>query len=152
MGGYFRRGWAVAVSGALTVTMMLTPAGPAGAQTTPGAPPGQDLAITVGDLDFVLRQIEIGELLEPLYQAAGEWERLLSVREGQLAHLESLEERIALYHRMAEDAEERLLDAPGFASPYRLGETNGLLTSQLRGLDLLGQLAELVLHVIDLSG
>lgn len=58
-----------------------------------------------------VRQIEIGELLEPLYQAAGEWERLLSVREGQLAHLESLEERIALYHRMAEDAEERLLDA-----------------------------------------
>lgn len=58
-----------------------------------------------------VRQVEIGELLEPLYQAAGEWERLLNVREGQLAHLESVEERIALFHRMAEDSEERLLDA-----------------------------------------
>jgi tetratricopeptide (TPR) repeat protein len=58
-----------------------------------------------------VRQVEIGELLEPLYQAAGEWERLLNVREGQLAHLESVEDRVALYHRMAEDAEERLLDA-----------------------------------------
>lgn len=58
-----------------------------------------------------VRQVEIGELLEPLYQAAGEWERLLNVREGQLAHLASVDERVALYHRMAEDAEERLLDA-----------------------------------------
>jgi len=47
---------------------------------------------------------------------------------------------------------DRLLDALGFAMPYRLVETNGLLTSEPNGLDLLGQLAELGLHVVDPSG
>ncbi len=58
-----------------------------------------------------VRQTEIGALLEPLYQASGEWEKLLDVREGELSHLEDVEERVALLHRMAEDAEERLIDA-----------------------------------------
>lgn len=47
---------------------------------------------------------------------------------------------------------DRLLDALGFATPYHLVETNGLLTSEPRGLDLLGQLAELGLDVVDPSG
>jgi tetratricopeptide (TPR) repeat protein len=56
------------------------------------------------------KQPEIAEILEPLYQSTGEWEKLIQVREAQLAHTEDPEERIALYHRIAEDAEERLLD------------------------------------------
>ncbi len=40
----------------------------------------------------------------------------------------------------------------GFATPYRLVETNGLLTSDPSGLDLLGQLAEVGLHVVYPSG
>lgn len=56
------------------------------------------------------KQPEIAEILEPLYQSTGEWEKLIRVREAQLAHTTDPEERIALYHRIAEDAEERLID------------------------------------------
>ena len=57
-----------------------------------------------------VRQVEIGEILEPLYQASAEWEKLLSVREGQLSNLTDLEARSALLHRMAEEAEQHLVD------------------------------------------
>jgi len=57
-----------------------------------------------------IEQVAIGEILEPIYQAAAEWEKLLSVREGQLSKIAELEERVAMYHRMAEEAEERLVD------------------------------------------
>ncbi len=55
-------------------------------------------------------QLEIAEVLEPLYQATGEWEKLLDVHEAQLAHTRASQERIAMYYRIIEDAEERLLD------------------------------------------
>ncbi len=58
-----------------------------------------------------VEQIQIGEILEPLYQSTGEWEKLLDVREGQLRQLEDPDERATMFQRMAEDAEERLLDA-----------------------------------------
>ncbi|MCH2108989.1 MAG: tetratricopeptide repeat protein [Polyangiaceae bacterium] len=64
-----------------------------------------------------VEQLKIAEVLEPLFQAAAEWEKLLNVREGQLAHLGELDERIALYQRMAEEAEERLAD-PEMAFGY----------------------------------
>ena len=57
------------------------------------------------------KQPEIGEILEPLYQATGEWEKLIRVREAQLAHATDPDQRLALYHRIGEDAEEKLLDA-----------------------------------------
>jgi tetratricopeptide (TPR) repeat protein len=57
-----------------------------------------------------VKQLEIGQILEPLYQANSEWERLIRVREAELAHTTDPAERVALYHRIAEDAEERLLD------------------------------------------
>ncbi len=57
-----------------------------------------------------IEQVQIGEILEPIYQAAAEWEKLLVVREGQLSKIEDSEDRIAMYHRMAEEAEERLVD------------------------------------------
>ncbi len=56
------------------------------------------------------KQLEIGEILEPLYQGSGEWEKLIRVREASLSHTTDPDERIALFHRIAEDAEERLLD------------------------------------------
>jgi len=57
-----------------------------------------------------VKRLEIGRILEPLYQASSEWEKLIRVREAELAHLTDVEERVQLYHRIAEDAEERLLD------------------------------------------
>jgi tetratricopeptide (TPR) repeat protein len=57
------------------------------------------------------KQQEIAEILEPLYQSTAEWEKLLRVREAELAHITDADQRVAMYHRIAEDAEERLLDA-----------------------------------------
>ena len=57
-----------------------------------------------------VEQIQIGEILEPIYQASAEWEKLLNVREGQLSKITDPEERIAQYHRMAVEAEEQLAD------------------------------------------
>src|SRR5205807_6147589 len=34
-----------------------------------------------------VNQMEIGEILEPLYQASGEWDKLVGVLEAELAHL-----------------------------------------------------------------
>ncbi|HVU04695.1 MAG TPA: tetratricopeptide repeat protein [Polyangiaceae bacterium] len=56
------------------------------------------------------KQLEIGQILEPLYQSAGEWEKLIRVHEAQLAAISEPEERIQMYYRIAEDAEERLMD------------------------------------------
>lgn len=53
----------------------------------------------------------IANILEPLYEAAGEWEALVDVHEAQLAALTASEERLALYLRLAEDYEDRLLDS-----------------------------------------
>jgi tetratricopeptide (TPR) repeat protein len=57
-----------------------------------------------------VKHLEIGQILEPLYQASSEWEKLIRVREAELAHTSDAHERVALFHRIAEDAEERLLD------------------------------------------
>jgi tetratricopeptide (TPR) repeat protein len=57
-----------------------------------------------------IKQLEIGEILEPLYQSTSEWEKLIRVREAELAHTSDPAQRIVMYHRIAEDAEERLLD------------------------------------------
>jgi lipopolysaccharide biosynthesis regulator YciM len=68
------------------------------------------LAALEGLFEAGVKQADIAEILEPLYQSAGEWEKLIKVREAQLAHTSDPEERIALLHRIAEDAEERLID------------------------------------------
>src|SRR5262249_55163482 len=57
-----------------------------------------------------VKRLEIGQILEPLYQSSSEWEKLIRVREAELAHTSDPEQRVALYHRIAEDAEERLID------------------------------------------
>ncbi len=56
------------------------------------------------------RCAEIGEILEPLYQAAGEWERLVQVELARLDATSDAGARLALFCRIAEDVEERLLD------------------------------------------
>ena len=56
-------------------------------------------------------QVEIAEIFEPLYQASGEWEKLLKVHEAQLAHLTDKADRLAMYYRVAELAEEKILDS-----------------------------------------
>lgn len=56
------------------------------------------------------KQLEVAEILEPLYQSTAEWEKLIRVHEAQLAHTQDADERMAMYYRIAEDAEERLMD------------------------------------------
>jgi tetratricopeptide (TPR) repeat protein len=55
-------------------------------------------------------QLEIGEVLEPLYRAGEEWERLHQIYEVQLARVTDLAERQTLLRRLAEIAEHKLVD------------------------------------------
>ncbi len=66
------------------------------------------------------KQLEIAEILEPLYRNAGEWEKLAAVYEAQLQHIpaEAPEERLAAHYRIAELQEEKLLDAIGTLGTY----------------------------------
>ncbi len=65
-----------------------------------------------------INQIEIGEILAPLYQASGDWEKLASVLEAELTHLTEPEARLAMYYRMAELHEERLISTEGALAVY----------------------------------
>lgn len=56
-----------------------------------------------------VHQLEIGEILEPLYQSAGEWEKLSNVYEAELGHKTEREDRLATYYRVAELREEQLI-------------------------------------------
>ena len=60
-----------------------------------------------------INQIEIGEILEPLYSASGEWEKLAGVLEAELTHLKEPDERLQMYYRLAELHEERLIALDG---------------------------------------
>ncbi|MCA9595363.1 MAG: tetratricopeptide repeat protein [Myxococcales bacterium] len=71
----------------------------------------ETLSALEGLFETGTKQQEIAEILEPLYQSTAEWEKLIRVREAQLAHTTDPELRATMYHRIAEDAEERLLDA-----------------------------------------
>jgi tetratricopeptide (TPR) repeat protein len=51
---------------------------------------------------------DIARVLGPLYEAGGEWERLVQVNEAMLTELDSADARLELYHRIASDHEERL--------------------------------------------
>ena len=68
-----------------------------------------------------VKQLEVAEILEPLYRNAGEWEKLGAVYEAQLQHIipvEGPDERLAAYYRIAELQEEKLLDAVGTLGTY----------------------------------
>jgi tetratricopeptide (TPR) repeat protein len=68
--------------------------------------------------DAGVKQLEIGATLEPLYQAAGEWENLGQVHRAQLVHTEDPEQRLGLFYRIAEDAEEHLMDSEAAFEVY----------------------------------
>ena len=65
-----------------------------------------------------IKQMEIGEILEPLYQASGDWEKLTRVLEAELAHLTEQADRLAMYYRLAELHEERLISLDGALGIY----------------------------------
>jgi tetratricopeptide (TPR) repeat protein len=58
------------------------------------------------------QQTEIAQILEPLYETAGEFEKLHRIYEVQLGTLTALPDRQAMQVRLAELAEGRLADAP----------------------------------------
>jgi tetratricopeptide (TPR) repeat protein len=55
-------------------------------------------------------QLEIADVLEPLYRQGQEWEKLAQIYEVQLARLTDAPERQALLRRLAEIAEQKLVD------------------------------------------
>ncbi len=57
-----------------------------------------------------VEQVKVCEILEPLYQSSAEWEKLLSVHEAQLSATQEPNDRLAMYYKLIEDAEERLGD------------------------------------------
>lgn len=56
------------------------------------------------------KQLEIGEVLEPLYRQFDQWEKLVNVYEAQLKTLKDPAERLAMYYRLAELHEDKLAD------------------------------------------
>src|SRR6202000_3187160 len=65
-----------------------------------------------------VNQREMGEILEPLYQSSGEWDKLVSVLEAELVHLAEPEARLGMYYRLAELCEERLVALDGALNFY----------------------------------
>lgn len=65
-----------------------------------------------------VRQMEIGEILEPLYQSSGDWEKLAGVLEAELAHLAAASDRLAMFYRLGELQEERLVAQDGALNVY----------------------------------
>jgi tetratricopeptide (TPR) repeat protein len=55
-------------------------------------------------------QLEIAEILEPLYRSGEEWEKLAQIYEVQLSRVTDLGERQGLLRRLAEIAEQKLVD------------------------------------------
>src|SRR5262249_20665641 len=65
-----------------------------------------------------IKQIEIGEILEPLYQSAGEWDKLTGVLEAELVQMSEPTDRQGMYYRLAELHEERLIALDGALTVY----------------------------------
>jgi golgin subfamily B member 1 len=55
-------------------------------------------------------QLEIADVLEPLYRSGEEWEKLAQIYEVQLSRIDVLGERQQLLRRLAEIAEQKLVD------------------------------------------
>jgi tetratricopeptide (TPR) repeat protein len=56
------------------------------------------------------KQLDVGEILEPLYRQFDQWDKLVKVYEAQLTQLKDAAERLAMYYRIAELHEEKLAD------------------------------------------
>lgn len=86
--------------------------------------------------------LRVGQVLEPLYQASGSWEKLLDVREGELSALKDPAERLELLLRMAEESEQQLIDVDrAFEILIRASQ---LAPSDERVIDELDRLAPVV--------
>ncbi len=59
-----------------------------------------------------VKQLEIAAILEPLYRAAEQWEKLVKIHEVQLARMTDGNERLGMLQRMAEICEHKLVDQP----------------------------------------
>ncbi len=66
-------------------------------------------------------QLEIAEILEPLYQANGEWESLRRVHEATLTGLTDPAERLAMHYRIGELCEDKLVDTAAAQDAYIRG-------------------------------
>src|SRR5581483_6548087 len=74
------------------------------------------------------KQLEIGEILEPLYRSNGDFDKLIKVFEAQLTHIPAQkpsedavggpEDRLAAYYRIAELHEEKLVDTAAALEVY----------------------------------
>ena len=71
-------------------------------------------AAALGALEMLFleghHEIEIASILEPLYLDAGEFEKLHKIYQVQLGKLADPADRVAMYQRLAELAEDKLLD------------------------------------------
>ena len=69
---------------------------------------------TLGALELMFldgqHELEIAGILEPLYESAGEFEKLHKIYEVQLGKLDDISERQVMYQRLAELAERQLYD------------------------------------------
>lgn len=63
--------------------------------------------------DAGTEQLQIAELLKPLYESAGEWDKLSEVRKAQLEHTREPADRLELFYKLAQDHEENLVDVEG---------------------------------------
>jgi tetratricopeptide (TPR) repeat protein len=122
---------------------------------------GETLMALEGLFESGTKQLEIAGILEPLYQSMAEWEKLLRVREAQLMHTQDPDERVGMYYRIAEDAEERLLDAALAFGVYvraikerPLDERTGDELERLAGMidDGWNQLANAYADVLSIEG
>jgi tetratricopeptide (TPR) repeat protein len=77
------------------------------------ADPGHSSALAALEMLFLEghHEMEIAQVVEPLYQTAGEFEKLHKIYQVQLGKLTDPHDRAAMYLRLAELAEDRLLDA-----------------------------------------
>jgi tetratricopeptide (TPR) repeat protein len=64
------------------------------------------------------KQLDIAEILEPIYRQAGEFEKLAAVYEAQLAHTTGEAERLQRYYTIAELQEDKLLDPVATLATY----------------------------------
>ena len=69
---------------------------------------------TLGALEMMFldgqHELEIGGILEPLYRDTSEWEKLHKIHEVQLSKLTELSDRMGMFQRLAELAEQNLYD------------------------------------------
>src|SRR5204863_8373019 len=65
-----------------------------------------------------VKQLEVASILEPLYRAAEQWEKLVRIHVAQLEKITEPADRQAMLQRIAELCEQRLADRDGVAHAF----------------------------------